>query len=70
MVGGSPVGPHFLWAVGMATRLDDEDNDIRNRNRELRQPLADCRELLKRTQELLERADRLGGPPPANDRSA
>ena len=51
----------------MATKLDNEDDDLRTRNRQLQQALADCRELLKRTQELLERADRLGGPPPAND---
>jgi hypothetical protein len=51
----------------MATKSDIEAGDLREQNRKLRQALADCRELLAKTQELLERVHRLGGPPPAND---
>jgi hypothetical protein len=51
----------------MAAKADTEANDLSDRNCELRQALADCRQLLKKTQGLLERADRLGGPGPAND---
>ena len=49
----------------MATKFDSQADQLGTNNRDLRKALQDCRELLKRTQELLEAAHRFD--PPAHD---
>jgi hypothetical protein len=49
----------------MATKFDNEAEQLSRTNRDLRKALQECRELLKRTRELLERAQRPDQP--AND---
>jgi hypothetical protein len=44
----------------MATKPNEEAEALRDRNHHLRKALEECRELLARTQELLERAHRMG----------
>lgn len=45
-------------------REDPRTATARESNRRLREAVHQCRALLKETQELLERARRVGGPPP------
>lgn len=53
------AGPPFSGA-GMAK--DDSQADVHEENRQLRQALRECRELLERTEAILKRAHRSGGP--------
>lgn len=57
---GGPGSSGRPFEVGM-TR-NDRDSELRKENRQLRQALDDCRELLKRTEQLLSQAQRTGGP--------
>jgi hypothetical protein len=44
----------------MATKANEKADQLTDRNHHLRKALDECRELLARTQELLERAHRMG----------
>ena len=44
---------------------DDPDSELKRENDDLREALRQCRDLLERTEKVLRRAHRLGGP--AND---
>jgi hypothetical protein len=63
MASGRPfsMGAAPFSAVGMATTSDSRE-ETKKAHRDLRIALQQCRELLAKTQELLERAHRVGGP--------